>query len=113
MPRTFSLGRLLLVITLFCLICGALVNFPRHVFAAFVIAILFSPTIFIWLTLAFYSHHQLLTTLACLAGSVWGICLATRSYVAVIFAFYANLAAREYLLDALLAFAIPAFGTFF
>jgi MFS family permease len=51
MPRTFSLARLLLFITLLCLLCGLAVNFPAFVIAWFLFGLCFAPTIMAWLML--------------------------------------------------------------
>jgi hypothetical protein len=59
-PRTFSLARLLLAITLFCLLCGLAVAFPGEAFFAVIV----SPPVIAWLVMLPFSNRRV-------ALSVW------------------------------------------
>src|SRR5437762_3176804 len=68
MPRTFSLARLLLGITAFCLLCGLFANFPNEA----LIAVLPIPTLIVYYALLRYSRRPLLMTIAALTGALLG-----------------------------------------
>jgi hypothetical protein len=71
MPRTFSLARLLLVITAFCILCGVAVNVLENPFIAFI----FVPTAFATLVLAGFSRHRALLIFNALVGATFGFAL--------------------------------------
>jgi len=75
MPRTYTLGRLMSGITVFCILCGLAANFPDV--AAFVGAVIlvFAPTIVIFLILARFSRDR--PSLGCLIffAAVFGLLL--------------------------------------
>jgi len=58
MPRTFSLARLMLGITLFCILCGLAVNYSEMMFAYVLICASFLPTAIVCLTLVSFSRRR-------------------------------------------------------
>jgi len=59
MSRTFSLSRLMLGVTVFCVLCGLAVNFPLAVIlCAFVAALSLPPAVVVWFALARYSKQR-------------------------------------------------------
>jgi hypothetical protein len=73
MPRTFSLSRLLLFITLLCLLCGLAVNFPLQTLAFVFIAGAFVPTAIVCLTLVSFSRRRMTVLIISMLGA--GICV--------------------------------------
>lgn len=72
MPRTFSLARLMIGVTLFCVACAVAVNFPKPVLVFFVAAFVFGPTVVIWFLLFRYWNRPILITVACFIGAAMG-----------------------------------------
>lgn len=73
MPRTFSLARLLLAITICAALCGLAVNFPEAgLFASFLVALAF-PTILVWILFIRISRHRAGFAFACLFGATYGL----------------------------------------
>jgi hypothetical protein len=62
-PRTFSLARLLLAVTVFCLLCGLAVK-SRD------LAILIGPSLMVWIVLFMIAPSPVWVTLACVGGVV-------------------------------------------
>ena len=58
MSRTFSLARLLLGITAFCLLCGLAVNFPEAARACAFIISLLAPTVVVALVLGGFARSR-------------------------------------------------------
>src|SRR5438094_514998 len=77
MPRTFSLARLLLGITLFCLLCGLAVNFPEVAialaWATIATAAVLCPTMCITLVLVHMANHRGSLIFIAFVGAVYGI----------------------------------------
>lgn len=69
MPRAFTLQRLMLAITVFCIVCGLSAAFPAIAVLAWIIA----PAAFVWIVLAAFSHRpwELLST--CAIGAFIGL----------------------------------------
>jgi hypothetical protein len=76
MPRTFSLARLLLGITMFCAVCGVAVNYPEAALACAYAGGYFGPTIIVWLLLIRFSDHPVLLSVNCLVGVFVGFLFA-------------------------------------
>ena len=70
MPRTFSLGRLMLGITLSCIVCGWAVNYPEEALHWLGMVTLIAPTIVVGLALLPFSHRPLETMMAAFCGGV-------------------------------------------
>ena len=77
MPRTFSLARLMLGITAFCLVCGLVVNYPELAIALasaiICIAAVLCPTMFITLALVNKANHRGTLIFVAFVGAVYGI----------------------------------------
>jgi len=58
MPRTFSLARLLVAITLFCLFCGLAVNYPEASLPFLQLFSLFIPFAIVCLTLVSFARNR-------------------------------------------------------
>jgi hypothetical protein len=58
MSRTFTLARLMLGITAFCLVCGLAVNFPDFVIGSVGILSVFAPPAIAWLVLARFAKWR-------------------------------------------------------
>jgi len=71
MPRTFTLARLMLGVSLFCILCGCAVNFPFALSPEF--AVLLAPAIGITLILSFFSKHRGVLILIAFVGALYGI----------------------------------------
>jgi hypothetical protein len=110
MPRTYSLARLMLGITAFCVLCGLVVNYPYNVFSELVGAILFVPTILTWRVLTSLSRYRRCITLACLIGTIFVTPFVMGLHVTL--GVFFNLAAKSHLLATLFAAGIPAFCTY-
>jgi hypothetical protein len=63
MPRTFSLARLLLAITALCLLCGLAVKSRE-------LALLFGPTVIVWIALFMVAPRPIGVTIACIVGAL-------------------------------------------
>jgi len=73
MPRTFSLARLLVAITLFSLFCGLAVNFPIVALICGATVLFFVPTFLVWLVLASYSRHGHAMAFTSFVGAICGL----------------------------------------
>lgn len=65
MPRTFSLARLFLAITLFCFLCGLAVYFP--IFGRFC-----APSVIVLVWFVCFSNEPILMALFCFGGACAG-----------------------------------------
>jgi hypothetical protein len=65
MPRTFSLARLMLGITLFCVVCGLAVNYP-------IAAVILAPTCLVWFGVTRIVTYRGGLTVTCLLGAGLG-----------------------------------------
>jgi hypothetical protein len=75
MPRTFSLQRLMLAITLFCILCGLAVIFPQVTFGSAMLTGPFIPAALVWLGLAAFSRRPWELLFICLSGALIGLIL--------------------------------------
>jgi hypothetical protein len=66
MSRTFSLGRLMLGVTAFCVLCGLVANYPQQALQCAWIGGLVAPSIVVWFVLVQFSRQRVL--LAAVAG---------------------------------------------
>jgi glucose uptake protein GlcU len=73
MPRTFSLARLLLVITAFSVLCALAVNFPKAALSASLMVALAFPTILVWSLLIRISRYRAGLAFACVVGATPGL----------------------------------------
>jgi MFS family permease len=71
-PRTFSLARLLLAISLFCILCGLTVNFPQDALTCALAAVVFGPMFFAWLAMLDYSSRPIVISIAFFVGAIIG-----------------------------------------
>ena len=58
MSRTFSLGRLMIGVTVFCVLCGLAVNFPEVAIGCAVIGSIVAPPAVIWLVLSRFAKRR-------------------------------------------------------
>jgi hypothetical protein len=77
MPRTFSLQRLMLAITLFCIACSIAAAYPEPSLACLILLSLFTPTLIVCQVLvSLSSRSQRMTTLLfALVGAAFGLLL--------------------------------------
>jgi hypothetical protein len=76
MPRTFSLFRLMLGITAFCLLCGLAVNFPELALNCAALLVMCLPSGLIYLVMCIYSRDRLALLGASVVGAVVGLLAA-------------------------------------
>lgn len=69
MPRTFSLQRLMIGITLFCVVCGLAWNFPQETLAYALLLALFIPTVIVCQVLVSFSRARMTTLVLSLVGA--------------------------------------------
>jgi hypothetical protein len=69
MSRTFSLGRLMIGVTAFCVLCGLAVNFPRAALACVQLAIIFAPMAIVWTVLRSCSNERFGVTFTSFTGA--------------------------------------------
>ncbi len=81
MPHTFSLARLLLAVTTFCLLCGLAVNFPP----AGTFITLFAPAIIVWLVFVRYSGRMVENSTIALLGALSGLIVCSIPIRIVLF----------------------------
>ena len=72
MPRTFSLQRLMLAITLICIACSIAVAYPKESLAYILLLTLFTPTVIVCQVLVSLSspNQRLTTLLIALSGAL-------------------------------------------
>lgn len=86
MPRTFSLFRLMLGITAFCVICGLAVNvasFPEGPLVCVLVAGLCTPAIFIWLLMLGCSTRPVKLSIVSAIGCLVGLLIFSPILVSV------------------------------
>jgi hypothetical protein len=98
MSRTFSLGRLMLVVTVFCVLCGLAVSFPLYAKLYLLIALLFVPTVIVWAVLLRLSSERVLLGCCVLIGALFGYMLFSPMWMSVP---WTSLGAIDYLVCAL------------
>src|SRR5262249_5586324 len=69
-------------------------------------------SIFVWLALAFFSHHRLLITLGSLVGTALGLLASHQMYSTVAFLAFYMAFDKQYLRTYITAAVVPAFSTF-
>jgi len=75
MPRTFSLARLMLGITLFCILCALAVNYREASFAYALLFASFVPTAIVCLTLVSFSRRRKTVLFCSIIGALMiGMC---------------------------------------
>lgn len=75
MPSTFSLARLLVAITLFCLLCGLAANFPDVFFQSlFLFGFFVLPSLLAWLAMVPFSNQRVFLSLLSILGAFGGNC---------------------------------------
>jgi hypothetical protein len=89
MPRTFSLFRLMLGITAFCLLCGLAANFPEASSVVGRVVAFFGPTIVIWLLIMRRSRQWFDATIVSVIGSVVGLVVSACVVLPILFHFQA------------------------
>jgi hypothetical protein len=72
MPRTFTLRRLLIGVTLFCVACGLAANFPQETIASVYLGSHFVPTVIVWLALSKVSRRPGWLSCCVLIGALVG-----------------------------------------
>jgi hypothetical protein len=70
MPHTFSLGRLMLIITLLCVFCAVAVYYGRDFGDYLLCVLLLVPTAIVCVTLASFSEHRKTTLAISVLGAV-------------------------------------------
>ena len=75
MPRTFTLQRLMLVITLICILCGLASAYPQVAFDCAIFITLWAPTIVVWIVLIRLSRQPVAVWIASLFGAWTGLLL--------------------------------------
>jgi hypothetical protein len=73
MSRTFSLARLMLGITLLCVMCAVAVNFPIAAILVAYLVVQLLPVVFVWFVLTRYSPHRGGLAFTCLVGGLLGL----------------------------------------
>jgi hypothetical protein len=76
MPRTFTLARLMLGITAFCILCGLAVNFPGEALECAAFGVFFGPTIVVWLVMLRRTRQPVTLSVIAMMGAWLGL-LAT------------------------------------
>jgi len=72
MSRTFSLRRLMIGVTVLCLLCALVANFPEITYQAILGAGFFVPTVVACAVLPWFSSRPLLTLCGAIAGAIVG-----------------------------------------
>jgi len=72
MARTFSLGRLMVVVTLVCVICAVAASYGEDFGAYLLVASLFVPTAIVCLTLVSFAKRRKTTLAISILGAVIG-----------------------------------------
>src|SRR5262245_37074449 len=104
MSRTFTLGRLMLGITAFCLVCGLAVNFPDFVIGGVMFLSLLAPPAVAWLVLAGFAKWR---------GSLaWNVCLGAFVGFVVTAIFSSGQPGGPWWLDYLVWIVPPTAGAF-
>src|SRR5262245_52569370 len=70
MSRTFTLARLMAGITILCLVCGLIVNFPV---STIVCCYFLIPPILVWWLVRRLTHYKLLAIIAALISGMAGV----------------------------------------
>jgi hypothetical protein len=87
MPRTFSLGRLMLGVTLICVVGAVLTDFPINAIILCHLCALFLPTLLLWCALSRVFTNRGTLACSCFAGA-WPGFFAARPLVLEIDATY-------------------------
>ena len=75
MPRTFTLQRLMLAITLFCIACSIAAAYPKLAANCAILGALWAPTIVVWIMLVKLSRQPVTVWIASLFGAWAGLLL--------------------------------------
>jgi hypothetical protein len=81
MSLTFSLRRLLVGVTVVCVICALVANFPKAAFAVVLAVPFFLPTVVVCATLPWFSLRPRGALATALAGAIIGWLLTPTLYV--------------------------------
>ena len=81
MPRTFTLQRLMLAVTLICIACAIAVAYPTPLTAYLLLLTLFAPTVIVCQVLVSYSspNERMTTLLIALFGAFIGFMFAVEA----------------------------------
>ena len=105
MPRTFSLARLLLAVTLIAALCGLAVNFP-------VFGQTGAPAIIVLVSFVCFSNEPIVMALFCFVGASAGAMVLKPMALAVLGEPSAPALQQNQLAGAITTAVCPAFGAF-